>query len=109
MTLEEVLLDSLSHVNAKDIIIYDMKGRSPFYDEMILATVDSLRQASAVISYIEDETKEHNYSIRNIEGRDSSWVLIDCNDIIISIFTKEERMHFALEKIYMDIPKRIIE
>lgn len=108
MTLEEVLLDCLSHVNAKDIIVYDMEGRSPFYDKMIIATVDSQRQATAVISYIEDETTQNNYQIRSIEGRDTSWVLVDCNDIIISIFTSEERAHFALEKIYMEIPSRKI-
>ena len=108
MSLEEVLLNCLGHVNAKDIIVYDMSEKSPFYEKMILASVDSLRQATAVVSYIEDETAQNGYSIRNIEGRDSSWVLVDCNDIIVSIFTNEERMHFALEKIYMDIPSKKI-
>ena len=108
MTLEEVIIDCLEKVNAKDILIYDTKERSPFYDEMVLASVDSSRQASSVISYIEDECAKNGFSVRSIEGRESAWVLIDCYSAIVSIFTKEEREHFAIEKIYMDVPVKKI-
>lgn len=108
MTLEEVLIDNLEKVNAKDILVYDTKDRSPFYDTMILASVDSMRQATSAISYIKDGCSENGYDVRNIEGANTSWVLIDCYNVIVSIFTKEERDHFAIEKIYMDVPvKRI--
>lgn len=40
MTIREIVLSSLGKVKAEDIIDYDMKGYSPFYDEMILASVD---------------------------------------------------------------------
>ncbi len=109
MNLEEILIDCVKKVNGHDIIVYDMMQRSPFYDKMILASVDSLRQANAVVSYIEDSFKDTNYKIRNVEGGNSSWVLVDCNDIILSVFTEEERAHFALEKIYMDYPSKKIE
>ena len=36
MTLEEVLLEGLARVKATDILVYDMKERSPFFDNMIL-------------------------------------------------------------------------
>ena len=108
MNLDEIIVDQLEKVNAKDILIYDTKERSPFYDSMILASVDSSRQASSVISYIEDECAKNGFSVRNIEGRESSWVLIDCYSVIVSIFTKEERKHFAIEKIYMDVPVKKI-
>lgn len=110
MTLEEVLIDNLEKVNAKDILVYDTKERSPFYDTMILASVDSERQASAVVSYIKDGCAENGFDVRSIEGQDTSWVLIDCYNAIVSIFTKEERNHFAIEKIYMDVPvKKVSE
>lgn len=104
MTLEEVLVDNLEKVNAKDILVYDTKERSPFYDTMILASVDSERQATAAISYIKDSCSQNGFDVRSIEGMNSPWVLIDCYNAIVSIFTKEERNHFAIEKIYMDVP-----
>ena len=38
MNLREIVIDSLGKVKAKDVLIYDMKGFSPFFDEMVLAT-----------------------------------------------------------------------
>ena len=109
MTLEEILIDCTKKVKGHNILVYDMMNRSPFYDKMILASVDSLRQANAVVGYIEDAFKDTNYKIRNVEGGNSSWVLVDCNDVILSVFTEEEREHFSLEKIYMDYPCTKIE
>ncbi len=109
MTLKEIVYDCLGRVKAEDILEYDMKGFSPFFDTMVLASVDSERQASAGVSYIEEEVTKAGFTVRGIEGEKTSWVLIDLNDVIVSIFTKEEREHFALEKIYLDIPCKKIE
>ena len=108
MTLEEVLLNDLAKVKAEDILVYDMKGKSPFYDQMILASVSSERQAQAIVSYVTEDTLKEGYKVRSIEGVNSPWVLIDCYDSILSVFTKEERQRFSLEKIYMDIPVKNI-
>ena len=109
MNLEEILIDCVKKVRGEDIYIYDMMNRSPFYDKMIIASVDSLRQANAVVGYIEDSFKDTDYKIRNVEGGNTAWVLIDCYDIILSVFTKEERNHFSIDKIYMDYPHKVIE
>lgn len=109
MTLEEIILEALAKVKAENILAYNMKERSPFYDEMILCSVSSQRQATAAVSHIQEAAIQNGFQIRGIEGAETPWVLIDCNDVIVSIFTKEEREHFALEKIYMDIPVKKIE
>ena len=56
-----------------------------------------------------EEMDKASYPIRAVEGMETAWVLIDCYSVIVSIFTKEEREHFALEKIYMDVPVKKIE
>ena len=109
MNLEEILIDCVKKVNGNNILVYDMEGRNPFYDKMILASVGSLRQAEAVVSYIEDNLKDTEYNIRSVEGKNSPWVLIDCNSIILSIFTHEEREHFQIEKVYMDYKSKKID
>ncbi len=109
MSLEEILIDCVQKVNGNNILVYDMEGRNPFYDKMILASVSSLRQADAIISYIEDGIKDTEYKIRHVEGQGSPWVLVDLNSIILSIFTNEEREHFQIEKVYMDYKSKKIE
>ena len=109
MSLEGVIVDSIGRVKASNITIYDTKEKSPFYDEMIIASVDSVRQCSAAIRYLVDDLALHNYKIRAVEGKDTPWVLIDCYDIVLSIFQRDERSHYDIDKVYMDYPKRIIE
>lgn len=109
MTLESILIDCVKKVNGENILVYDMEGRNPFYDKMILASVGSLRQAEAVVSYIEDALKDTEYSIRNVEGKNSPWVLVDCHSVILSIFTNEEREHFQLEKVYMEYKSKKVD
>lgn len=105
MELLNKIKEALDKVKASDIIVYDMKEKSPFYDYFVLATVSSLRQAGAVKSYIEELILDTPFKIRSVEGEDTEWVLIDCYDIIISVFTKEERERLEFEKIYMDVPQ----
>lgn len=107
--LTEMVYACLGKVKASNILEYDMKERSPFFDTMILASVDSERQASAAVNYLEEEASKIGAKVRGIEGLNTSWVLIDLNDVIVSIFTHEEREHFSLEKIYLDIPCKKIE
>lgn len=109
MTLDKILVDCVRKVNGENILVYDMEGKNPFYDKMILASVGSLRQADAIISYIEDALKDTEYSIRHVEGKNSPWVLVDCNSVILSVFTKEERDFFELEKVYMEYKFEKIE
>ena len=109
MSLIDVIIDCLNKVKAKDILNYDMTGRSPFFDNMILASVESERQASAVITYIKEETFLNGYNVRSVEGAETAWVIIDCYDVIVSVFTRSEREHFALEKIYMDVPYKKVD
>ena len=102
--LKSIIIDCLSKVKAKNVLSYNMRGYSPFYDEMIIASVDVERQATAVIGYVEEELNKAGFKIRSVEGANTSWVLVDCYDIVVSIFTSEERNHFALEKLYLEFP-----
>ena len=108
MNLEEVIVNALGKVKASNIIAFDTKEKSPFYDEMIIASVSSLRQATAVTTYLKEDVEEAGFKVRSIEGRETGWVIVDCYDILVSIFTEEEREHFNIEKIYLDVPSKTL-
>ncbi len=105
MKMLKTIVDSLDKVKAEDLTIYDMKGVSPLFDYMVIATIDSSRQADAVTSYIREDLETIGYQVKNIEGRNTAWVLVDCYDVLVHVFTLEERSHYSLDKIYMDVPK----
>lgn len=97
--------DNIDRVKGYDVICYDMKGVSPLFDYMFIVTIDSPRQADALATYVKEDYEKAGIALRAIEGKGSSWVLMDCKDVIIHIFTKEEREHYSLEKIYMEMPR----
>ncbi len=104
MELVDILKTAIDKVKAFDVTCYDLRNQSPFYDYMLVASVQSLRQASAVAGYVEELTKDTPFKIRSIEGENTEWVLIDCYDAVLQIFTDAERKRIALDKIYMDYP-----
>ena len=105
MELLKLVKEALDKVKAQDIKIYDLRGISPLADFTVIATVDVVRQAQGIISYIEDKMKDTNLKVRGIEGRDSTWILIDFYDVILHVFTKDERENFDLDKLYLNVPQ----
>lgn len=102
----EVIVEALESVNLKDIEVYDMKEKSPFYDYLIISSATSDRQLQAAISHIQKDLAENDFPHPRVEGKNSnSWVLIDAKDIVVNVFTKEEREYYNLEKMLVEIRK----
>lgn len=91
----EKIIEILEQVNAKDIKAYDYEKTSPFFDYIIIATVSD-RQANAAVSHFK---KMDLAEMKNVEGApNSGWILVDSNDIIIHLFTKEQREYFDFDQ-----------
>ena len=102
----EVIVQALEDINAKDIEIYDMRDKSPFFDYLVISSVTSNRQLQAAIQHINDDLAKHKFAHPRVEGKHSaSWVLVDAKDIIVNIFTPEEREFYDLEKMLVEIRK----
>ena len=105
MELLELIKDALDKVKAKDIKIYDLRGISPLADFTVVATVDVARQANACIEHMHESQRDNKLKIKNVEGRDTTWILIDLYDVILHIFTPEDRKNYDLDRLYIDIPQ----
>ena len=106
MTKIETIVDALESVKLQDIVIYDMREKSPFFDYLLISSATNSRQLTACIPHVQKGLVENGYGHAKVEGKDSnSWILIDCNDIIINVFTEEERVNYDLEKMLIEIEK----
>lgn len=94
------IIDIIESKKGEDIKIYDMRGKSPLYDYSILTTGSSTRNVDAIVT----EIKKSLDNIKGIEGtEEANWVLIDADDIIISVFTKDAREYYEIDKFYESI------
>jgi ribosome-associated protein len=102
MTKIEIVIKALEDINAFDVIAFDTKGKSPFFDHFVIASVTSDRQLQAAINHISEDFRENSHKSPKVEGKNSkSWVLIDCGDVIVNVFTREERDFYNMEKMWV--------
>lgn len=94
------IVNIIEDKKGQDIKVYDMRGRSPFFDYSILCTGSSSRNIEAISSDI----KKSLTNIRNVEGlEECNWVLIDGGDIIVSVFSKDAREYYQLDAFYSGV------
>ncbi len=97
-TLEDLILE--------DIIVYDVRDKSPFFDYFVIASAKNPRQLKASIMRMKNTLEEDGYDTPTVEGRESEqWVLIDTGDVIINVFSKSEREYYNIEKMWVDVPR----
>jgi len=93
----------LDEKKTEDIEIIDISEKSGFADFFVIATAKNMRHLSAVSTELEDKLAENNILIHHTEGQnDSGWILQDYGDIIVNLFTAEERNHYQLERVWND-------
>ncbi len=97
----------LEEKKAKDIIILDIRKLSIIADFFIISSIQSPAHCKTIINSIITKAKE-NGTKKNInhEGNENSgWVLIDCDDIVIHLFSEEKRNYYRLEQLWQEAKK----
>jgi len=95
----DTVLDSLQ--SQKIIALNVFKGsREIPYSNVIIGTSSSNTQMNGLINKLMD-ILENKESVR-VEGKNSTWLLIEVKDILIHILNKESREFYMLEDLYFD-------
>ena len=91
---------------AEDIVTIDIRNVNAYTDYYVICTAKNFRHANSLVEYVEKEAEKNGYEVRLREGeRDSTWVLIDMNEVVVHIFTQEARSTYRLEALWADQPQ----
>lgn len=94
---------ALEDKKAEDIRILDISGISTVADYFVIADGSNPNQLQAMIDSVEEELGKAGCSPKQIEGNaNSSWILMDYSDVIVHVFSKEDRLFYDLERIWKD-------
>lgn len=97
----QLIVEVASENLASDIVMLDLRGLAPFTDYFVIMSADSTRQIEALEEDLTTALKEAKLSIHRREGTAASgWVLMDCSDVIVHIFSPDERDFFGLERLW---------
>jgi ribosome-associated protein len=90
---------------AQDIIAFDVSELLAITDIFLLCSASSPRQVRAVQDAIEERMIELGAKAVRREGeREGRWVLLDFADIVVHIQHQDERVFYALERLWSDCP-----
>ncbi len=95
-----------SDSNCEELLVLDLRGRSPVTDYYVIATGTSDRQMRAVGEEIALYGKNNDAPAWHKAGMDSaSWILLDFVDVVVHLFSQELRHHYDLELLWGDAPR----
>jgi len=101
--IESFFLDSILNIlesqKLQNITLFEGNLESS-HQKIIIATSTSNTQMNGVVKKMNEFIYEK--SNLNIEGRNSTWLLMEVKDILIHILTQGSREFYMLEDLYFD-------
>ena len=86
-----------------NIVVLDLKGKSPATDYFVIVTGTSNRQMRSVADEIADEARQRGLQRFGRAGYEQGrWILLDYIDVVIHIFDSEFRDYYDLELLWGD-------
>jgi ribosome-associated protein len=89
----------------QDILLLDVSEQLVITDVFLLASAPNDRQVLAIVDAVEERLRELGAKPVRREGeKEGRWVLLDFGEIIIHVQHQEERVYYALERLWKDCP-----
>ena len=96
--LTKLAVKALEDKKGEDIRVIDIHGVSVLADYFVIAD-----GSNAMADNVEEELGKAGHECRQIEGyQTAGWILMDYGDLIVHIFSRDDRLFYDLERIWRD-------
>lgn len=100
--LAHTLVDTLIDKKGSNILLLDITDQAVFTDYFILCSGDNKRLLNALAEDVVEAAREK--AERRPQGSegdaDDGWMLVDFGDVIVHLFTPEQRSYYGLEELW---------
>ena len=101
--LVKLIVKALEDKKGGSIRVIDIRQVSIMADYFIIADGSNANQVQALSDNVAEEMAKAGKPDYRIEGYQSAgWILMDYGDIIVHIFSKDDRLFYDLERIWRD-------
>lgn len=100
--LSDALVAALEEVKAVDIVVIDVRGKTPLTDYLLVASGNSDRHLATLREAVIDCARGRGVRPLGVEGDsgDSEWVLIDLGDCVVHLMRPATRAFYDLERLW---------
>lgn len=100
-----IICKAIADKKGVQIRILHVSELTSIADYFVLSTVRNQKQAQAAAEEVEEKMEEAGERPLRHEGlREGDWVLLDFGNIIVHIFTDEERRRYELDHLWGEAP-----
>ena len=101
--LTKLAVAALEDRKAEDVTVIDISEISPIADYFIIANGNNANQLTAMEDAVDEAMYTNGVHQKQVEGTgNSTWILMDYQDIIVHLFSKEDRQFYDLDRIWRD-------
>lgn len=101
--LTKIAVKALEDKKGEDIKVIDIREVSVLADYFIIADGSNASQVQAMADNVQEELLKVGCESRQVEGyHTANWILMDYGDIIVHVFSREDRLFYDLERIWRD-------
>jgi ribosome-associated protein len=89
----------------RDVVVRDVRGRSPLMDYVVVATGASAPQIKAMAAETQRVLKGAGAACYRHAGTpEGGWMVLDYVDCVTHIFSPEARAYYAIEDLWPEAP-----
>ncbi|WP_425956587.1 ribosome silencing factor [Xylanimonas sp. McL0601] len=103
--LAVVAARAASNLKAEEIIALDVSEQLVLTDVFLIASGTNERQVAAIVDAIEEAMYKAGAKPIRREGKsEGRWVLLDFGEVVVHVQHAEDRVYYALERLWKDCP-----
>lgn len=103
--LAVVAARAAANLKAREVIALDVSERLVLTDVFVVTSGSTERQVRAIVDAVEEAMHHEEVKALRREGMtEGRWVLLDYGDIVVHVQHDEDRVFYALERLWKDCP-----
>lgn len=104
LKLSYALVQAIEDKKGENIVLLDISRQAIFADYFVIASANSVRQLKALaeaVSGVADQMVKRRRVMKRIDDQaQGGWILVDLGDVIVHLFSPDQRKHYSLEQLW---------
>ena len=99
----KAIYNALAEKQGQEITVIDIHDVSTLADYFVITHGKNTPHVDTLVDAVQEAMGKLDVPCRSLEGlHGGSWVLLDYSDVVVNVFSREERTWYDLERIWRD-------